>query len=38
LNPPAKHIALADTRYHLGTADPKKIELVKLGWDTDSFV
>ncbi len=38
LNPPAKHIALADTRYHLGTADPAKIELVKLGWDADSFV
>ncbi len=38
LNPPAKHIALADTKYHLGTADPAKIELVKLGWNSDSFV
>jgi hypothetical protein len=38
LNPPAKHIELADTRYHLGTADPAKIELVKLGWDEESFV
>jgi hypothetical protein len=38
LNPPAKHIELADTRYHLGTADPAKIELIKLGWDTESFV
>jgi hypothetical protein len=38
LNPPAKHIELADTRYHLGTADPSKIELVKLGWDSESFV
>jgi hypothetical protein len=38
LNPPAKHIALADTRYHLGTSDPSKIELVKLGWDADSYV
>jgi len=38
LNPPAKHIALADTRYHLGTADPAKINLIKLGWDQDSFV
>ncbi len=38
LNPPAKHIEIADTRYHLGTADPNKIELVKLGWDTNSFV
>ena len=31
LNPPAKHIELADTRHHLGTADPKKIDLVKIG-------
>jgi hypothetical protein len=38
LNPPAKHIELADTRYHLGTADPAKINLVKLGWDSDSYV
>ena len=38
LNPPAKHIVLADTRYHLGTVDPAKINLVKLGWDVDSFV
>lgn len=33
LNPPAKHIALADTRHHLGTADLNKIELIKLGWN-----
>ena len=32
LNPPPKHIMLADTRYHLGTADPDKIELITLGW------
>jgi hypothetical protein len=32
LNPPAKHILLADTRYHLGIADPARIDLVKLGW------
>ena len=38
LNPPAKHIALADTRHHLGTADPAKIELIKLGYDENSFV
>lgn len=38
LNPPAKHIEIADTRYHLGTADPNKIELVKLGWGENSFV
>ena len=38
LNPPAKHIALADTQYHLGTADPAKISLVKSGWDEKSYV
>jgi hypothetical protein len=26
------HIQLADTRHHLGVADPGRIELVKLGW------
>jgi hypothetical protein len=38
LNPPAKHISVADTRYHLGTSDPSKISLVKLGWTEGSFV
>jgi len=38
LNPPAKHIAIADSKYHLGTADPQKIELIKIGYDKDSFV
>jgi hypothetical protein len=38
LNPPAKHIYLADTRHHLGTADPKKIELVKIGFKEGIFV
>jgi len=32
INPPPKHIGLADTRHHLGTADPGKIDLVKIGW------
>ena len=31
--PPPKHIFLADTRHNLGTANPDKIELIKLGWD-----
>ena len=35
LNPPAKHILMADTRHHLGTADPQKIELIKIGYDKD---
>jgi hypothetical protein len=38
LNPPAKHITVADTKYHLGTSDPQKIELVKIGYDKDIFV
>jgi len=38
LNPPAKHIFLADTRHHLGTADPEKIELIKLGWTEDCLI
>jgi hypothetical protein len=38
LAPPAKHIALADTRHHLGTADPSKIEIVRIGYDKDSLI
>jgi hypothetical protein len=38
LTPPAKHILLADTRHHLGTADFKKIELVKLGFTEDILI
>ncbi len=33
IKPAAHHIAFADTRYHLGTSDPSKIELFKLGWE-----
>jgi len=33
IKPAAHHIAFADTRYHLGTSDPSKIDLVKLGWE-----
>ena len=38
LSPPAKHVLLADTQYHLGTADPSKIELVKIGYDQDILI
>jgi hypothetical protein len=38
LNPPAKHVMLADTRHHLGTADPAKINLVKMGWKEDLLI
>lgn len=31
LNPPPKHIALADTEYHLGCSDLSKIEIVEVG-------
>ncbi|UCH84080.1 MAG: DUF362 domain-containing protein [Candidatus Latescibacterota bacterium] len=38
LDPPAKHVFLADTRHHMGTADPGKIELVKIGWQDDILI
>jgi|WetSurSiteA1Bulk_404760.scaffolds.fasta_scaffold02222_2 hypothetical protein len=38
LNPPAKHIYLADTRHHLGTADLAMIDLVKTGWQEGLLV
>ncbi|MGD2035335.1 MAG: DUF362 domain-containing protein, partial [Bacteroidales bacterium] len=38
LNPPAKHIMLADTRHRLGNADPNKIELIKLGWEERALI
>ena len=38
LAPPAKHIALADTRHHLGTADPAKIEIVRIGYAEDALI
>ncbi len=38
LSPPAKHIALADTRHSLGTANPANIELIKIGYDKDCFI
>jgi hypothetical protein len=38
INPPPKHVYLADSRHHLGTADPNKIELIKLGWTDNSLI
>jgi hypothetical protein len=38
LNPPPKHVFLADSRHHLGTADPNKIKLIKLGYKENIFV
>jgi hypothetical protein len=34
----AHHIALADTRHHLGVSDPARIDLVRLGWDEDILI
>ncbi len=34
----AHHIALADTRHHLGVSDPARIELVKLGWEEEILI
>jgi len=38
VSPPPKSVAIADTKYHLGTSDPAKIHLVKLGWQKDALV
>jgi len=34
----AHHIALADTKHKLGTSDPAKIELIKLGWKDGTLI
>jgi hypothetical protein len=36
--PVPKHIQLADTRHGIGTSDPARIELVKLGWAEDILI
>lgn len=38
LNPPAKHIFLADTRHGIGNSDPLKIELIKIGWEDEILI
>ncbi|HUU28381.1 MAG TPA: DUF362 domain-containing protein [archaeon] len=38
LNPPAKHVTLADTRYGLGVSDRSKIELIKVGEQKDCLI
>jgi len=38
INPPPKHVYLADTRHNLGTADPAKIDLIKLGWPDGALI
>lgn len=38
LSPPPKHVAIAETKYKLGTADLSQIEIVRLGREEDAFV
>ncbi|UCH61688.1 MAG: DUF362 domain-containing protein [Fidelibacterota bacterium] len=38
LEPLPKHIQLADSRHGIGTADPEKIELIKLGWQENILI
>ncbi len=38
INPPPKHIELADTRHHLGNASMDKIELITAGWEKDRLI
>jgi len=36
--PVPKHIQIADTKYGIGTSDPNKIELIKLGWTDEILI
>jgi len=38
ITPPPVSIAAADTDYRLGTSDPSKIKLIRLGWEKDRLV
>ncbi len=38
LRPAAHHIAIAGTKYNLGTSDLSKIEIVRLGWMEESLI
>jgi uncharacterized protein (DUF362 family) len=38
ISPPPKSIAAADKKYKLGTSDPSKIKLMKLGWLKDVLI
>jgi hypothetical protein len=38
ITPPAKHIELAATRHGLGIADPKRIDIVKIGGGKDDLI
>jgi hypothetical protein len=38
ISPPPRSLATADTIYHLGTSDPTKIKLTRLGWDKEQLI
>jgi len=37
INPPPKHVGIAETKYNLGVSDPARIDIVKLG-DTEGML
>jgi len=38
LKPTAHHVAIADSKFHIGTSDLKKIEIVKRGWQEGALI
>lgn len=38
ITPPPDSIAAADQTYKLGTSDPTKIKLIRVGWDKDILI
>ena len=38
ISPPPHHIGAADTRFGLGNSRQERIELVRVGWKTESFI
>jgi hypothetical protein len=38
ITPPPRSLATADSVYHLGTSDPTKIKLTRLGWEKEQLI
>jgi hypothetical protein len=38
ISPPPRYLAAADSVYHLGTSDPTKINLTRLGWEKERLI
>ena len=38
ITPPPRSLATADSIYHLGTSDPTKIKLTRLGWENEQLI